>query len=106
MLTDQVGRPSQDPIDRAVDRRAQTCASAGTVGRSTGRSTGPESVALCIWAVDRRSTGPESPALYIWAVDRDAPTVGNPTVGGRPAGRPQDCQTDSFQPTASFLLGL
>ena len=50
-----------------------------TLGRPTGQSTGPESSALCIWAVGR-------------AVDRFGPTVINMTVGGRPGGRPQACQ--------------
>ena len=115
MLTGQVGRPhgrlSQDPVDRAVDRRAQTCARLlaqwvgrpvgrpdqrallSVSGRSTGRPSGTESFTLYFWAVDR-------------AVDRATPTVGNLTVGGRPAGRPPACQADRFSLTASFCWSL
>ena len=45
-----------------------------TQGRSTGRSTRPESLALCIWAVD-------------WAVDRTR-EICSLDLGGRPGGRP------------------
>ena len=100
----RAGRPSGRPTCIAL------CTSGSPVGRSTDRSTLPESSALCIWAVDR-------------AVDRTrelcslelggrpggrprAPTVGNPTVGGRPAGRPQACQAVRNSLTASFLFGL
>ena len=67
-LTGQVGRPGgrphQGPVDRAVDRRAQSCArlaaqwssrpggrptctACARLGLALGRSTGPESSALC-----------------------------------------------------------
>ena len=99
------------PVDRAVDRRAQTCARllaqwAGrpggrpdqrallsVSGRSTERSTGAKKSALCIWAVGR-------------AVDRVAPTVTFLTVGGRPAGRPLGLSGCQISLTANFLFGL
>ena len=68
------------------------------MGRSTRRSTGPESVALCIWAVDRAvDRNRELCSLYLGGRPcgrPGAPTVRFSTIGGRPAGRPQVCQTD------------
>ena len=75
---DRHGRPyARD--DRPVGRPTCTglCTSKQEMGRSTARSTGPESFALCIWAVDR-----------------DAPTVIFGIVGGRPGSRPQACQAN------------
>ena len=81
-----------------------------TQGRSTVRSTGPESLALCIWAVGRPVDRNRESALCIWAVDRAvdriAPTVRNMTVGGRPGGRPPSLSGCQISLTASFLFGL
>ena len=74
---DRPGRSTEPGYGRPGGRPTYTelCTSAGTVDRSTGRSTGPESVALCIWAVDRAVTARsrEPCSLYL---------------GGRPGGRP------------------
>ena len=85
-LTGQVGRPHGSTAPKAgrplrstdVHRLVHVWQ---TQGRSAGRPTGPESSALCIWAVDR-------------AIDWDAPTVIFMTVGGRPGGRPPACQAE------------
>ena len=79
-LTGQVGRPQRSTEPRAGRPLRSTDVHSHvhvwqTQGRPTGRSTGPESSALCIWAVGR-------------AVGRDGPTVIFMTVGGRPGGRP------------------
>ena len=58
-----------------------------TQGRSAGRPTGPESFALCIWAVDRAVDWTREPAHCIWAVDRAVDRTREPCslyLGGRP----------------------
>ena len=85
-LTGQVGRPHGRPTCIAL------CTSGSTVGRPTERSTGPESSALCIWAVG-------------WAVDR-MPHVHN-SDRWRSAGRPTASLSGwQISLTASFWFGL
>ena len=84
-VADRPGRPTAR-VDRtkgrstlAVDRRAQIVHVWQTQGRSAGRPTGPESFALCIWAVGRAADR-IAQRSYFW-----------PLAVGR-AGRPLACQ--------------
>ena len=79
---DRNGRPNQGP----VDRRAQHVHVWQTLGWPTDRATGPESFALCIWAVDRIS-----------------PTVIFLTVGGRPARSTASLSGCQISLTVSFV---
>ena len=61
-----------------------------SLARSTGRPTGPEP-ARCAQGCARRSTGSESLALCIWAVDRPVDRIRELCslyLGDRPGGRP------------------
>ena len=95
------------PVDRAVDRRAQTCARliAQWAGRPGGR---PDQRALL--SVSGRSADTVDQnrefALCIWAVDRDCPTVIFLTVGGRPGRSTASLSGWQLSLTASFLFGL
>ena len=98
------GRPHGRPSQRSVDRRAQNV---HRLSRSTTRElllseNGPvdrafNRQAIAQLAVDR-------------PVDRPSLTVGNPTVGGRPGGRPTAVQTAELasngQIFGAYKLGL
>ena len=84
--------------------------------RSTDRSTGPRvgrpigrptCTDLCTlgWHLGR-STGPESSALCFWAVDLLPPTVEKSTIGGRPGGRPPAVSGWENSQRLVFCFGL
>ena len=103
-LTGQVIRPHQRPVDRAVDRRAQPCARLADT--RAGRSTGPESLALCIWAVDRGGRSDQRACSLYLGGRPDFPN-GHIFDRWRSTGRStaslSGCQISL---TASFLFGL
>ena len=86
------GRPRQRSVDRAVDRRAQNVR--GLFGWRASwpiQSTAREFCSLEMAPVDRAVDRQRVSALCIRlrSTDRSTggSTVGNPTIGGRPAGR-------------------
>ena len=87
------GRPNLGPVDRAVDRRAQTCARlqhSGPVDRTVDRYRELCSLFVSVdRAVDRRFQ-----RVKLWPLD------------GRPAGRPLGQSGWHVSLTASFLFGL
>ena len=93
-LTGQVGRP-----------HGSTAPEAGRPLRSTDVHK-----LVHVWQIQGRSagrpTGPESFALCIWAVDRDCPTVIFMTVGGPPGRSTASLSGCQISLTASFLFGL
>ena len=100
VLTGHAGRPTCTDL----------CTSAGTVGRSAGRPTGSEILALCIWAVDQAvDRSREVCFLYLGGRSCGRPDCPNGHISDRwrSAGRPtvslSGCQISL---TASFLFGL
>ena len=111
--------PGLLPVDRTVDRdrsrstgpvdrcaqMCTVCLAGGPVDRP-GRL--PENTALWIWP---RSTGRSTGRELLLSISRPrstgrstgGTTIGNPTVGGRPAGRPKQGILLSWTPTAIFF---
>ena len=83
------GRPSQKLVDRVVDRYAQNVHKPWLEGRSTVRSTDPESLLFWSVPVNRAADRPESNALWFlsWLTDKSRPRRG-PT--GNPNGHKYD----------------
>ena len=100
---------------RSVDRAGRpTCTELCTLlaqwaGRP-GRSTVPESSALCLLGSTVPVDRDESSALCMFGstgpVDRDCPTVIFLTVGGRPGRSTDSLSGCHISLTASFLMGL
>ena len=94
-------------VDRAVDRHAPLCMCAH---RSTDRSTGSKSSALCF----SQSTGPvDRQRVFTLCWDQRStvrstafPTVRNPTVGGRPSGRSAAENFVELAPNGQILFCL